>query len=117
MKEVFTILATVSLAMVLIGRVSAEERQKPQVGRFQIVTVTYGCQHDEGFNDSTQSVLLDTATGMTWSMDCWEGPEADKQGRSHRTWYPFEWTGRDTGGKRVVPLPPLYRYSYPDIKK
>ncbi|MGD9074561.1 MAG: hypothetical protein PVJ69_05060 [Desulfobacteraceae bacterium] len=117
MKEVFAILATVSLAMVLIGRVSAEERQKLQVGRFQIVTVTYGCQHDEGFNDSTQSVLLDTATGMTWSMDCWEGPEADKQGRSHRTWYPFEWTGRDTGGKRVVPLPPLYRYSYPDMKK
>lgn len=117
MKKAFGLLAIIFLAIALIGRVSAEERQELQAGRFQIVTVTYSCHHDEGSTDSTQSLLLDTATGMTWSMDCWEGPKADKQGLAHRTWYPFEWTGQDTGGKRVIPLPPLYRYPYSDMEK
>jgi hypothetical protein len=117
MKRAFGILAITFLAIAPIGHVSGEERQELQVGRFQIVTVTYSCQHDEGSSDSIQSVLLDTATGMTWSMACWEGPKASKQGLAHRMWDPFEWAGEDTGGKRVIPLPPLYRYPYSDMKK
>ena len=117
MKKAFAISAIILLAIALIGSVSAEERQALQVGRFQIVTVTYNCHHDEGPADSAQSVLLDTATGMTWSIDCWKGPRADKQGLARRTWEPFEWTGQEKGGKRVVPLPPLDRYPYSDMKK
>jgi hypothetical protein len=70
MKKAFAIWPIIFLALALFGRVSAEERQGLQVGRFQIVTVTYSCHHDEGSADSVQSVLLDTATGMTWSIDC-----------------------------------------------
>jgi len=117
MRRRFGFLAIIFLAIGLTGPVSAEERQELQAGRFQIVTVTYSCHHDEGSSDSTQSVLLDTATGMTWSMDCLEGPKANKQGLAHRMWAPFEWRGEDRGGKRVIPSPPLYRYPYSDVKK
>ena len=117
MRRGFGILAIILLAVGLTGPVSAEERQALQVGRFQIVTVRYTCQHDEGSSDSTQSVLLDTATGMTWSMDCLEGPKATKEGLGHRMWGPFEWRGEDGGGKRIIPLPPLYRYPQPHMKK
>ncbi len=117
MKKVSVIWAIILLATALFGRVWAEERQALLVGRFQIVTVTYKCHHDEGSADSVQSVLLDTATGMTWSIDCWKGPRADEQGLAGRTWKPFEWTGQEKGGKRVVPLPPLERYPYKGIKK
>jgi hypothetical protein len=117
MKKVFLFLAIIFWALPLTGHVSAEEADELRVGRFQIVTVTYSCHHDEGSADSTQSILLDTATGMTWSMDCREGPKTDKQGQAHRTWHPFEWTGQDRDGKRVVPLPPLYRYPYSEMKR
>lgn len=117
MKKALAILATIFLALTLTGSVLGEERQALQVGRFQIVTVTYSCHHDEGSADSGQSVLLDTTTGMTWSIDCWKGPRADKQGLARRTWEPFEWTGQEMGGKRIVPLPPLDRYPYSDMKK
>jgi hypothetical protein len=117
MKRAFAISAIILFAIVLVGRVAAEERQALQVGRFQIVTVTYSCHHDEGSADSAQSILLDTATGMTWSINCWKGPEADKQGLARRTWEPFEWTGQEKGGKRVVPPPPLDRYPYLEMKK
>ncbi|MGD9039124.1 MAG: hypothetical protein PVH82_05785 [Desulfobacteraceae bacterium] len=117
MKSAFGILVIILLAMALVGRVAAQERQALQVGRFQIVTVTYSCHHDEGPADSAQSVLLDTATGMTWSIHCLKGPEADKQGMARRTWEPFEWSGQAEGGKRPVPLPPLERYPYPKMKK
>ena len=117
MKKAFGISAIIFLAIALVGRVAAEERQSLQVGRFQIVTVTYSCYHDEGSADSVQSILLDTATGMTWSINCWKGPRADKQGLGRRTWEPFEWTGQEKSGKRVVPLPPLDRYPYSEMKK
>ena len=117
MKKVLVSLSVILWALLLNGHVSAEQPEELQVGRFQIVTVTYSCNHDEGSVDSTQSILLDTATGMTWSMDCREGPKTDKKGQAHRKWHPFEWTRRDRDGKRVVPLPPLYRYPYSDMKK
>jgi hypothetical protein len=117
MKSGFGILAIILLATALVGEVAAEERQALQVGRFQIVTITYRCHHDEGSADSSHSVLLDTATGMTWSINCWKGPAADKQGLARRTWEPFEWSGQEKNEKRVVPLPPLDRYPYPGIKK
>ena len=117
MKKAFAIWGIIFLAAALFGRVSAEERQALQVGRFQIVTVTYTCHQDEGSEDSVQSVLLDTATGMTWSIYCWKGPRADKQGLAGRNWEPFEWTDQEKGGKRVVPLPPLDRYPYSGMKR
>ena len=117
MKKVLVFFSVIFFAHLLTGHVLAEEPDELQVGRFQIVTVTYRCNHDEGSADSMQSILLDTATGMTWSMDCREGPRTDKRGQAYRTWHPFEWTGQDRDGKRVVPLPPLYRYPYSDMKR
>ncbi len=117
MKKVLICLSFIFWAPFLNGHVSAEEPEDLQVGRFQIVTMTYSCNHDEGSADITQSILLDTATGMTWSMDCREGPKTDKKGQAYRTWHPFEWTGQDRAGKRVVPLPPLYRYPYSEMKR
>jgi hypothetical protein len=112
MKKAFAMWSIIFLATALYRGVWAEERQALQVGRFQIVTVTYSCHYDEGSVDSVQSVLLDTATGMTWSIDCRKGPRAGKPGLATRTWEPFEWTGQEKGGKRIVPLPPLERYPY-----
>ncbi len=117
MKRVLVFFCIVFWALPLTGHVSAQEPDELQVGRFQIVTVTYSCHHDDGSTDSTQSILLDTATGMTWSMDCREEPKTDKQGQAHHMWHPFEWTRQDRDGKRVVPLPPLYRYPYPEMKR